>query len=289
MTQETQSRRKGSLSEKDASTSATLAPARSQTPSHQLPDKKNTPSSGNNSSANALKGKMSTTARSTSAPKQRGKSGASSSSSSSAASLPPPPSRYELALMKMKKETDGKSDEELQMLLQQLLQNARFEDAAYLISASASLNSKFKTSDVVRLMLEAKQFEQTAQLIRDMKLQANQLLVTLFVKELVRCSQFHAAVRYAQEMVQNFGKKDFGPRDQERPSWTPQALIQAMLRAFQFKTALKFSKQFDLLDTFPALPLVANMFEARQWEDAISSVMVRVYPSCFVFVYEFIS
>lgn len=182
----------------------------------------------------------------------------------------------------MQKEAEGKSDEELQMLLQHLLQNARFEDAAYLISASAFLNSKFKTSDVVRLMLEAKQFEQTAQLIRDMKLQSNQLLVTLFVKELVRCSQFHAAVRYAQEMVQNFGKKDFGPRDQERPSWTPQALIQAMLRAFQFKTALKFSKQFDLLDTFPALPLVANMFEARQWEDAISSVMVRYSPAYYV-------
>lgn len=280
----TQSRRKGSVSEKDASSSSTgsaaAGPGRSQTPSRQLPDKKNAPSSssGNNSSANALKGKMGT-ARSTSAPKQRGKSGSSVGSSSSSASLPPPLTRCELALSKMQKEAESKSDEELQMLLQQLLQNARFEDAAYLISASAFLNSKFKTSDVVRLMLEAKQFEQTAQLIRDMKLQSNQLLVTLFVKELVRCSQFHAAVRYAQEMVQNFGKKDFGPRDQERPSWTPQALIQAMLRAFQFKTALKFSKQFDLLDTFPALPLVANMFEARQWEDAISSVMVRYSPA----------
>jgi hypothetical protein len=161
------------------------------------------------------------------------------------------------------------------LLLQQLLQSGQFEDAAYLIAASASLSAKFKTSDVVRLMLDAKQFDQTAQLIRDMKLQSNQLLVTLFIKELVRSAQFHAAVRYAQEMVLNFGKKDFGPRDQERPSWTPQALVQAMFRAQQFKTALKFSKQFELLDTFPVLPLVASMFEARQWEDAISSVMVR--------------
>ncbi|KAF1322672.1 hypothetical protein FI667_g11099, partial [Globisporangium splendens] len=267
-------RRKDSVSEKDSaagngsSATATTTTTRSQTPSRQHADKKNANVAVSNG---PLRGKSGSTSRSSSIPKQRGKSAGGSNNSS--ASLAPPPSRYDVAMAKMKKQTEGKSDDELQLLLQQFLQSGQFEDAAYLIAASASLSAKFKTSDVVRLMLDAKQFDQTAQLIRDMKLQSNQLLVTLFIKEHVRSAQFHAAVRYAQEMVLNFGKKDFGPRDQERPSWTPQALIQAMFRAQQFKTALKFSKQFELLDAFPVLPLVASMFEARQWEDAISSVM----------------
>lgn len=256
-------RRKGSVSERDASNPVPSSSARSQTPSRQFPDRKTTTSSSS---------KL-TSARSSSAPKQRNKNSSSSSGAANASTAPAPPSPYDAALAKMAQATVGKSDDELQLLLQRLLQTAQYRDAAYLIAASASLSAKFKTSDVVRLMLEAKQFDATAQLIREMALQSNQLLVTLFVKELVRSAQFHAAVRYAQEFVQNFGKRDFGPRELERPSWTPQALIQAMVRAQQFKTALKFAKQFALLETFAPLPLVASMFDARQWDDGVSSVM----------------
>ncbi|GMF12841.1 unnamed protein product [Phytophthora lilii] len=59
----------------------------------------------------------------------------------------------------------------------------------------------------------------------------------------------------------------------ERPSWTPPALIQAMIRVGKFRAALKYAKQFGLLDTFPAPQLVAGMLETRSWEEAVSSVM----------------
>lgn len=229
------------------------------------------------------------TGRATSQPKQRGSTGGSGirstsngsglptgrPSSKSSAATPTTVSAFQTAISSLKQESLGKSEQELELQLQDCLRSGKFADAAYLIEACPLLNAKYKTSDVVRLVLETKQFDLTARLIRELGLQANQLLVTLFIKELIRSAQFHAAVRYAQEMVQNFGKQDFGPREQVRPSWTPQALIQAMIRAQQFKTALKFVRQFELLDTFPPRPLIASMLEAHQWEDAVSSVMVR--------------
>lgn len=231
------------------------------------------------------------TGRATSQPKQRGSTGGSGArstsngsglpmgrpSSKSSAATPTPVSAFQTAISSLKQESLGKSEQELELQLQDRLRSGKFADAAYLIEACPLLNAKYKTSDVVRLVLETKQFDLTARLIRELGLQANQLLVTLFIKELIRSAQFHAAVRYAQEMVQNFGKQDFGPREQVRPSWTPQALIQAMIRAQQFKTALKFVRQFELLETFPPRPLIASMLEAHQWEDAVSSVMVRYY------------
>ncbi|TYZ66386.1 hypothetical protein PybrP1_004118 [[Pythium] brassicae (nom. inval.)] len=277
MTQQpTPARRKGSVGDREAAPSTAVgsnnshsnSAGRAQTPSRQLRSSTTTGSSSSTSANPGGNNKPTGAARASSAPKQRGKS-----ASAPPPPPPPPPSRHDAALARMKAEAAGKSEDELQLLLQQLLRSARFTDAAYLIAASTALAAKFKTSDVVRLMLEAKQFEPTAQLIRAMQLQTNQLLVTLFVKELVRGAQFHAAVRYAQEFVQNFGKTDFGPRDLARPSWTPQALVQAMVRARHFRTALKFAKQFELLATFPARPLVASMLEARQWDDAVASVM----------------
>lgn len=273
MTQQpTSARRKGSVGGRDvapstaSSTSASVAVSgRALTPSRQVRASTATTTTSNTTAAShATSAKPLSAARASSAPKQRGKS---------TSAPPPPPSRHDAALAKMTATAAGQREDELQLLLQQLLRRAQFTDAAYLIAASPALAAKFKTSDVVRLMLDAKQFEPTAQLIRDMQLQTNQLLVTLFVKELVRSTQFHAAVRYAQEFVQNFGKKDFGPRDHARPSWTPQALVQAMVRARHLKTALKFAKQFELLDTFPPRPLVAGMLEARQFDDAVASVM----------------
>ncbi|TMW68407.1 hypothetical protein Poli38472_005875 [Pythium oligandrum] len=185
----------------------------------------------------------------------------------------PKQSAFEMAVTKMKTASSGKSEEELGLMLQQLLQRGGFESAAYLIAVSPLLEAKYKVSDVIRLMLDMQHHEKAGQLIRDMKLQGDQLLVTLYIKELVRASLFHAAVRSAQEMVPNFGKKEAGTPEQAQPSWTPQALIQAMIRAQQFKTALKFTKQFGLLDVFPAAQLIASMFQARQWEDAVSSVL----------------
>ncbi|DAZ92405.1 TPA: hypothetical protein N0F65_003788 [Lagenidium giganteum] len=187
--------------------------------------------------------------------------------------LPPTLSAHEQTLLKTKKSIEGKSVAARELLLQETLQRHKFADAAYLIAACDGLSEKYKTSDVVRLLIDAKQLDQAGKLIRDFKLQGNQLLVTLYIKELVRCGHFHAAVRSAQDMVQNFGKKDFGPRDQARPSWTPQALVQAMVRAQQYRTALKFAHQFGLSDVFPAKQLVAGMFESRNWSDAVSSVM----------------
>lgn len=211
--------------------------------------------------------------RSSSQPKQRGKAGAGK--------LPPVPpalSVHEARLAKQRKECEGKASEELEMQLQSLLQRGSFGDAAYLIEASEFLAAKYKTADVVRLMLETKQFERATQLIREMNMTSNQLLVTLLVKELVLASQFHAAVRVAQEMVQDFGRSaaEAAGAEQGRAGWTPLALVQAMIRAQHFRTALKFAKQFSLLDTFPVVPLVASMFETRAWADGVSSVMVSL-------------
>lgn len=218
------------------------------------------------------------TSRSSSQPKQRGKG--------NAGKLPPAPpalSVYEARLAKQRMECEGKSTEELEIQLQVLLQRGSYGDAAYLIEASEFLASKYKTADVVRLMLETKQFERATQLIREMSMTSNQLLVTLLVKDLVLASQFHAAVRVAQEMVQDFGKSptDVASNEQGRVGWTPLALVQAMIRAQHFRTALKFAKQFNLLETFPVVPLVASMFETRCWADGVSSVMVslRIQPN----------
>lgn len=207
-------------------------------------------------------------ARSSSQPKQRGK-GAD-------AKPPPAPSVYEARVARARQESAGKASEQLELELQALLRRGSFGDAAYLIEASELLAGKYKTADVARLMLETKQFERATQLIREMNLAGNQLLVTLLVKELVLASQFHAAVRVAQEMVQGFGKPvEKATPDLARAMWTPLALVQAMIRAQHFRTALKFAKQFELLGTFPVMPLVASMFETRSWADGVSCVMVR--------------
>jgi len=186
----------------------------------------------------------------------------------------PKPSAFELGVAQARTYADSATPEQLEMRLQQLLLGATFTDAAFLIAASAHLGARFQTADVVRLMLEraksARALEQAAQLVRDLQLQQNDALVTLLINEMVRAQQFGAAVRLAQEMVPGFEQLD---PSADKPCWTPPALIQAMLRAGRFRAALKFSKQFGLLATFPAPQLVAGMLETRSWEEAVSSVM----------------
>ncbi|KAJ0409136.1 hypothetical protein ATCC90586_002847 [Pythium insidiosum] len=216
--------------------------------------------------------------RAGSQPKQRASASSSAASkgrASSAGKAAAPPTtlgRPEQAMERAKKLAQGKSDEQLECVLQNALQRGQFEDAAYLIAVTPVLASKYKTSDVIRLMIDMQLCDPAAQLMRDMKLQENQLLVTLLVNELVRASRFQAAVRYAQEMVPNFGKP-LADADQTRPSWTPQALIQAMIRAQQFRTALKYAKQFELLELFPPAQLVASMLTCQAWDDAVSSIL----------------
>ncbi|KAF1782283.1 hypothetical protein GQ600_25116 [Phytophthora cactorum] len=172
------------------------------------------------------------------------------------------------------KQRNAKPKPPLEAQLQQLLLAAKFADAAFLIAASAHLSTRFQTADVVRLMLEqaksARALDQAAQMVRDLQLQQNDALVTLLINEMVRALQFGAAMRVAQEMVPGFETLSAAA---DRPCWTPPALIQAMIRAGKFRAALKFSKQFGLLDTFPASQLVRGMLETRSWEEAISSVM----------------
>ncbi|KAL3666762.1 hypothetical protein V7S43_008382 [Phytophthora oleae] len=189
----------------------------------------------------------------------------------------PAPSAFELGVAQARAYADSAAPEVLETRLQQLLMTAKFTDAAFLIAASPHLSTRFQTADVVRLMLEQakspRTLEQAAQLVRDLQLQQNDALVTLLINEMVRALQFSAAVRLAQEMVADFEQLSAAAATAERPCWTPPALIQAMIRAGKFRAALKFSKQFGLLDTFPAPQLVAGMLETRSWEEAISSVM----------------
>ncbi|KAG2948582.1 hypothetical protein PC119_g5597 [Phytophthora cactorum] len=208
----------------------------------------------------------SSSARSKSQPKQR-----------NAKPKPPvklAPSAFELGVARARTYADSATPEQLEAQLQQLLLAAKFADAAFLIAASAHLSTRFQTADVVRLMLEqaksARALDQAAQMVRDLQLQQNDALVTLLINEMVRALQFGAAMRVAQEMVPGFETLSAAA---DRPCWTPPALIQAMIRAGKFRAALKFSKQFGLLDTFPASQLVRGMLETRSWEEAISSVM----------------
>ncbi|KAL4169393.1 hypothetical protein KRP22_010313 [Phytophthora ramorum] len=189
----------------------------------------------------------------------------------------PKKSAFELGVAQARAYAEGASPEQLETRLQQLLMGAKFADAAFLIAASPHLSTRFQTADVVRLMLEQakspRTLEQAGQLVRDLQLQHNDALVTLLINEMVRALQFSAAVRLAQEMVPGFEQLAASAATAERPMWTPPALIQAMIRVGKFRAALKFSKQFGLLDTFPAPQLVAGMLETRSWEEAISSVM----------------
>ncbi|ETI38386.1 hypothetical protein F442_15726 [Phytophthora nicotianae P10297] len=186
----------------------------------------------------------------------------------------PTPSAFELGVEQARTYADSATPEQLETRLQQLLLAAKFTDAAFLIAASAHLSTRFQTADVVRLMLEQakspRALDQAAQLVRDLQLQQNDALVTLLINEMVRAMQFGAAMRLAQEMVPGFETLSAAA---DRPCWTPSALIQAMIRAGKFRAALKFSKQFGLLETFPAPQLVRGMLETRSYEEAISSVM----------------
>ncbi|CAI5734204.1 unnamed protein product [Peronospora destructor] len=189
----------------------------------------------------------------------------------------PSPSVFERGVSKARAFVDSATPEQLETRLQKRLRGSNYSDAAFLIVASSHMSARFQTADVARLMLEQAKspqaLEQAAQLVRDLQLQSNNALVTLLINEMVRALQFSAAVRLAQEMVPGFEQLSASAATVKRPCWTPSALIQAMLRARKFRAAFKYSKQFGLLETFPAPQLVAGMLETRCWEEAISSVM----------------
>ncbi|OQS06925.1 hypothetical protein THRCLA_01052 [Thraustotheca clavata] len=160
----------------------------------------------------------------------------------------------------------------LEIQLQTLLTSGKYEETAAWIQGSAYLMEKYHLADVVRLVLDQKQFDLAGRLIRDFKLAENQALVTLFIKELVRSGQFNLAVRYAQELVVGFNKGGIESPN-HRPTWTPQTLIQAMIRAQQFKSALKYTKQFQLEQLFPVKQLILGLLEDRAWTDAFSAIV----------------
>ncbi|KAF4321036.1 hypothetical protein BBO99_00000793 [Phytophthora kernoviae] len=237
------------------------APAASQASSSDLPNWRGVSSTRASSTG---KGRPQSSTRAKSQPKQRNNK-----------PKPVKPSTYELGVTQARTYVESAAPDQLEARLQQLLRSQQYADAAFLIAASSHLSTRFQTADVVRLMLEqvksSRALEQAAQLVRDLQLQHKDELVTLLINELVRGAQFGAAVRVAQEMVPGF--QDLSGAAMERPSWTPPALIQAMIRAGRFRAALKFAKQFNLLETFPSPQLVAGMLERRCWEEAVSSVM----------------
>lgn len=179
----------------------------------------------------------------------------------------PSPSRYRNSPARRETEEKKKlSPKELEDGVEIRLRSKQYESAALWIKQSKYLSSKYQVSDVVRLTLDAKQYDVAGRLIRDMKLQANQLLLTLFVKELVKSGQFNLAIRYAQELIPDFGKTT------QNASWTPQTLIQAMIRGKQYASALKYAQQFDLLDIFSPAELVPKQVEQGQLLEAFKNV-----------------
>ncbi|KAH9192162.1 hypothetical protein AeNC1_005869 [Aphanomyces euteiches] len=160
---------------------------------------------------------------------------------------------------------------ELEQQLQEQLTSCRFEDAAAWIKASPYLSEKYQLADVVRLVLDQRHFDLAGRLIREHKLAENQQLVTFFIMELVRSGRFHLAVRYAQELVPQFNGGDEHVTD--RPMWTPTTLVMAMIRAQQYKTALKYAKQFNLETEFPVKKFVQGMLHEKAWADAFAVIM----------------
>ncbi|KAI9908738.1 hypothetical protein PsorP6_003806 [Peronosclerospora sorghi] len=190
----------------------------------------------------------------------------------------PAPSTFGVRVAQTSVHVNGVTPEELEVRLQKMLLARKFVESALLISASRHLSARFDTADVARLMLEQakspRSLEKAVQLVRDLHLQKNESLVTLLINEMVRAQQFSAAVKLAQEMVPGFEQPAASTATTaNRPCWTPSALIQAMIRAKKFRAALKFSKQFGLMNAFPAPQLVAGMLKTRCWEEAISSIM----------------
>ncbi|KAF0689631.1 Aste57867_18930 [Aphanomyces stellatus] len=161
---------------------------------------------------------------------------------------------------------------DLEQQLQELLTSCRFEDAAAWIKGSAYLSEKYKLADVVRLVLDQRQFDLAGRLIREHKLADNQQLVTFFIMELVRSGRFHLAVRYAQELVPEFNAGDAASAT-NRPMWTPMTLIKAMIRAQQYKTGLKYTKQFNLEAEFPVKKFIQGLVQEKAWVDAFSVIL----------------
>lgn len=203
--------------------------------------------------------------------------------------------------------TKAMSLEELEAGLHMRLNTRAYADAANWIHLSPALSEKYQLADVVRLVIAAQKWDLAGQLIRQLQLKSSPLLVTLFIKELVTSGQFQSAVRYAKELVPQFGhsepvtlSSDALPRV---VTWTPETLVQAMLRARQVKLALRYVKEFHLTETFspreliqqlvsqghhlvafkavqeyhchdtvPLASLIAAMLEAQSWADAINGL-----------------
>ncbi|RQM28821.1 hypothetical protein B5M09_008298, partial [Aphanomyces astaci] len=168
---------------------------------------------------------------------------------------------------------------EQEQQLQAMLTSNRFEDAATWISGSTYLSEKYQLADVVRLVLDNRQFDLAGRLIREHKLAENQQLVTYFVMELVRSGRFHLAVRYAQELVPHFNAPVVDPST--RPMWTPSTLVKAMIRVQQYKPALKYTLQFHLEGEFPVKKFVQGMLHEKTWLDAFTVILEHKLETAF--------
>nr|CCA14238.1 conserved hypothetical protein [Albugo laibachii Nc14] len=179
----------------------------------------------------------------------------------------------------LKTKIESVNGRDLEVQLQELLLNKNWEQTVILLLASPILYEKYKISDVIRHVIEQKNFMDSMKLIHDLKAishPVDQLCVSLLIKKLVEEEDFVTAVEFAQEMVPNFGSLSVDTRASKEKddaiNWTPKTLIQAMIRAKQYRKAARYSKQLGMEEVFPCSQLILSMMEAQQWENAVTTI-----------------
>lgn len=161
------------------------------------------------------------------------------------------------------------SESQLESQLEIFLSEKQYELAGHWIKLSSYLANKYPMEDVVRLVLENGKFDVAGKMIRSFELSENRMLVSYFIKEMIRDGQFHVAMRYAKELIVDFGKNK-----QVDNMWTPETMILAMIRNRCFLAAMRYAKEFELLEQFPPMAILPHMVQEGLYMEVFKYVQM---------------
>jgi hypothetical protein len=176
--------------------------------------------------------------------------------------------------------------EEAMNVLKKKVRHHEWDAVWSLLHTSAIVQTFMKEPDFIRVMIESSDFHAASKYIRELGVYRQDLkpLINLLISRLLNAGLFERAVSSAMEFVEGYEQKCHDTsylQFNEQSSWTPLAILQAMIRRRNYECALRYVSEWSLDDKFPPQTLIKGLFQTKQFTVAVTHIKRRQMTQFF--------
>jgi hypothetical protein len=178
------------------------------------------------------------------------------------------------------------STEEAMNMLKKKVRHHEWDSVWHLLQTSSIVQTFMKEPDFIRVMIESSDFHAAGNYIRKLGIYRQDLkpLINLLISRLLHAGLFERAVSSAAELVEGFNQKCQDKSYLEvtdQATWTPLAVLQAMVRRKNYDCALRYVSEWGLDEQYPPPTLIKGLFQTKEFTLAVTHIKRRQMMNLF--------